>query len=112
MSYNPVIKLGFRWLVSGAAVVLEACNYGHKLSYTCFTEPCLYFLYLVRIGADASPSRFRCVSPLPSLPPVRVVPSLLRWCGVARWFSTVISANTPLLSLLSTASLSASSLTR
>ena len=112
MSYNPVIKLGFRWLVSGAAVVLEACKCGHKLSYTCFTEHCLYFLYLVRIGAESTPSRFRCVSPLPPPPPVRVVPSLLRWRGFARCLSAVISANTSHLSPLSTASLRASSLTR
>ena len=46
---------------SDAPVVVEARNCGRKLSYTYITEPCLYFLYLVRIGAERSPSRIPCL---------------------------------------------------
>ena len=64
-------------------------------------------------GYDAkSTPRFLCVRLCLPTPLVRVGPSLLRWRGVVRCLSAVISANTPLLSPLATAPLRASSSTR
>ena len=51
--------------VSGAPMGVVAYRPELKLSYTCTIDPCLYFLYLFRIDAERSTSRFRCVSPRP-----------------------------------------------